>query len=908
MADVKCPMCGKPNPADAEICEYCQARIKPLIIGDQEQSDPSDWLAGLRLTNDSNPQPSQSEEPPAEQDSSDWLARIRARHQTETPAEETSSAGDENISDWLADLRQGVEEPAPLAEDLNQPLRQEAPFNEDMQEAPASIEEAIEAKPGEPHSSDEETPAFSDHDLGWLSAFQSTQPDSSNKSDQDPTTPVEASDWLESIGASTPSTNAELDNDLGWLSAFQQDATSSEEARLTPATETPADVPAGLDWLGEDTSTQPINSETKAEENLDWLNAFQPDAISEEEVPITPATETPTEPTSVLDWLEESSPTEQVAPEPKAEEDLGWLSAFQPSAASEIPSRPETETPASETIAETSPSISEPSTDFAWLADLVPNEPPLPVEPSSQGVINPFEESTEIQTPAPDALPEWLVRLQNPPSEPTQPIEPVQPAQPEQPEWLRNFSTESSDPDLPTNPFTIPVEDLPVAPDSASRDLVLPGQEIPDWLSDLTTDASSTLPTAPAFLPDDQLAPTVPESTAALFGGEDLPEWIGQEEASREVEKPAEESPAEELEPAQLPTWLQTMRPVEAVAPSPSSNLPEDNRVEKAGPLAGLRGLVNGSESVTQYQKPPLYSVKLQVTERQRLHANLLENILESETQATVSGKETRLSPQRILRGVVTLLLLAVLLIPLILQLPAPLQSDPDAFPTFIAGLGQLNQGDDVLLAVEYDPGLAAELEGSAIGLLKWLEQRQASVSLISTNPAGPALAEALLQTTWSREAIQASSANLGYIAGGSTALAQLATASLQQQLSLSDLVKRPLRLPEGWTVQPSFNQFKAIILLTDNIETGRAWVEQISPALGETPLLIISSAQAAPVLQAYTGTQVQSLMTGSSQTGTSRLAAYQFGMLFAAILILFGGLVQGLLSLFKHSRKAQEG
>ncbi len=30
MADVRCPMCGKPNPEELELCQFCQARIKPL--------------------------------------------------------------------------------------------------------------------------------------------------------------------------------------------------------------------------------------------------------------------------------------------------------------------------------------------------------------------------------------------------------------------------------------------------------------------------------------------------------------------------------------------------------------------------------------------------------------------------------------------------------------------------------------------------------------------------------------------------------------------------------------------------------------------------------------------------------------------------------------------------------------
>jgi len=30
MEDVRCPMCGKPNPPDEEVCQFCQARLRPI--------------------------------------------------------------------------------------------------------------------------------------------------------------------------------------------------------------------------------------------------------------------------------------------------------------------------------------------------------------------------------------------------------------------------------------------------------------------------------------------------------------------------------------------------------------------------------------------------------------------------------------------------------------------------------------------------------------------------------------------------------------------------------------------------------------------------------------------------------------------------------------------------------------
>jgi hypothetical protein len=899
MADVKCPMCGKPNPADAEVCEYCQARLKPLIISNLGNSDPADLLAGLRTPGETNPVEPETPEPAAsEDDSTDWLARIRARHQVETPAVEgeVPTGGEEAISDWLTSLRRDAEEPAPTDDALSRLFGEAAPAAPESEPASPFPEYAPEKEEPSNEADLEIPPAGSDDDLGWLSAFTSEGTASLKTNPVEPTAEI-PSEPTEAV--------AEPASDLGWLADFNNP-------------EQPA-------------------SEAKSGDDLDWLSAFQAvGSAGLETTLVESVAEPPAEPhepvaEQAVDLVlgADRSEAQQPTSEGQPDDDLGWLNAFQfeQSAAPVVPGAESAiETPA------------EPVTDFDWLADLgvggTPKESPA-VLPGSALL---DDESTEILQPAPDALPDWLVQLQGSPNtqapaipiQPAAPIqseqpdwlvqfqgtpaaeppaEPIQPSQPEQPDWLRSLSGETGETETPSGPFTVPVVAEPEISIPESSALVSPSQVIPDWLTSLPTDQPTNFPMAQAFLPEDQLAPSVPASTPALFGDQDLPEWIGQEESEQKPTE-AEEPPTEELEPAQLPTWLQTMRPVEAVAPVASASDVDDNRVEKVGPLAGLRGLINGSETVTQYRKPPIYSIKLQVTERQRLHANLLENILNTETQATVPVKEARLSSQRILRGLVTLLLLAALLIPLVLQwqslIPARNSSQMEVF---IDRLSRISSGDPILLVVEYDPGLAAELEGAAAGPLKLLGEKNAAVTLISTNPFGPTLGEELLNHApgWTPEKFSVSSANLGYIAGGSTAIAQLASIKLAGDVILNDLAKSSYRIPKDWQIQKNLSDYKTIILLTDNVETGRSWVEQISPALGETPLLIISSAQSAPILQSYTGAQVESLISGSTQVSNSRTAAFQIGMLLATLLILIGAVVQGVLLLVSRPKKPRE-
>ncbi len=100
MADVRCPMCGKSNPENLEICQYCQARLKPLHIS------PSD--AGSEKPSQS----SGSEVPGSDESAPEWLRSLRLEE--EINELEEPSAGDE-MPDWSNDS--DVENPPDLPAD-----------------------------------------------------------------------------------------------------------------------------------------------------------------------------------------------------------------------------------------------------------------------------------------------------------------------------------------------------------------------------------------------------------------------------------------------------------------------------------------------------------------------------------------------------------------------------------------------------------------------------------------------------------------------------------------------------------------------------------------------------------------------------------------------------------------------
>jgi hypothetical protein len=106
-----------------------------------------------------------------------------------------------------------------------------------------------------------------------------------------------------------------------------------------------------------------------------------------------------------------------------------------------------------------------------------------------------------------------------------------------------------------------------------------------------------------------------------------------------------------------------------------------------------------------------------------------------------------------------------------------------------------------------------------------------------------------------------------------------------------------------------SFSQFSALFLLTDDADSARAWIEQTKSARGDIPIpfVVVSSAQAAPMIQPYYASgQINGLASGlydgalfeqkdiegKPNTVRKYWDAYSVGMLLAMALILGGGLI----------------
>ncbi len=131
-------------------------------------------------------------------------------------------------------------------------------------------------------------------------------------------------------------------------------------------------------------------------------------------------------------------------------------------------------------------------------------------------------------------------------------------------------------------------------------------------------------------------------------------------------EEEQDQQPADKIQAAELPSWVQAMRPVESVVDQTKTASLEENQVtEQSGPLAGLVGVLPGGSGLGMTRKPPAYSVKLQVSTAQQRYISNLDQLVSKETHAsTVKGE--RQQSNRLLRWLIAGILVFVVCLPFI--------------------------------------------------------------------------------------------------------------------------------------------------------------------------------------------------------------------------------------------------
>lgn len=829
MADIRCPMCGKPNPDDRDTCQYCQARLKPLIGGPPEEQPqaPSTPPAG-------------APEPEAPAGAGDWLSDFRTDEPEDTLSEEgDASGGSSDSGDWFSRLEGEATDEATSISSSSQ-------LNEDS--LPDWLRGSTETPASEGEAEPEDEP-------DWLHQFHEQSADDAvpgpGKSYQD-TGSIGATDWLSGLSS------------LGEPSA--EEAGQADE-------NADGELPDWMKPAAEPGSSQP--AEPSLDEALpDWSQTSEQGTL--------PSPESPSQEVALPDWMHE------LGGEPEA--------------------------------GESGESASEESAESAVLGDLPDwlssQMPPTPREetPSLFGEAGPEQEidwsQAEAATELPSGVPDWLTEASAP--------------------------TEASHADLDETPSEPAEEDTSA-----------------DWFSKLgVTPEENTAETTPAFvMSDEDMVPFVSGDEIAasepVSGDLDsLPDWLSQVSAEPQPtppETPASHSappaepapqPGDDLAPAQLPTWLEAMRPVESAAPSVPTPEEGPSTVETAGPLAGLRGILPAEAEIARIRKPPVYSVKLQISEAHQARVSLLEELIASEGQPKPVAPHAVIVPQTALRLAVALLLILAVLGAFWMGNAWTTLPDPASVPPELESLrGQieaLSGETPVLVAFDYDPGFSGEMEAAASAVIAHLMEKRVPLVFVSTNPLGPALAERLVKhqvdelnsqllpntTPYTTSLFT----NLGYIPGGIAGLRAFAETPAQ-------IFPRSLNGQEIWDTPPLTSSatlagFALALVIADNPDTARSWIEQAAPVLKPSPLLMIVSAQAEPIIRPYYDSgQVQGMLSGlaggaayENKTGlkdglaSASWDAFSASLLVATILILIGGLVNAsLATMARNKRKGEE-
>lgn len=821
MAEIRCPMCSKPNPDDLEICQYCQARLKPLVVdpsAPQDNSDLPDWLRSLG--EDFSDEDEGTFELDGEQEPQDWLERLEPEAEQASEAPESSDederqqpdiAADE--PDWLQDFRT---------------LEGEAEQDEFLEEEEAANQE--QAVPD------------------WMKA-SGLAPDDA----EDDLTP----DWLGRFGESQEADAQNLPDWLGSLSTdAEQETQAFDEAENvfqdedddTPEVELP-------DWLAaEEQSLEPPASEPfesvaplATGELPDWLSSLSP---METEEP--PGSEPDEDDQDFSDWLAEEP---DVLPVEEPEPDLpDWLSEIggQPPAAAEEPDQAEV-------------------------------EPDLPSWLDSEAVPEPEPEDAEEAE-----MPDWLSTLEgfSVPDEPQPPLtlDDVQMGDQESravPGWLREME------------------------DSTEVEF---GDDAGAGWGDEEAESEPVVGKVSPFVRDDDFE-------TDLFDASELPDWISDE--PEETAEPVDD----ELAAADLPSWVQAMRPVEPDSQPDRSQGP----METAGPLSGLHSVLSAELEIAQIKKPPAYSSKLRFSEAQQFRAELLENLLSTEGQTKPIPRPAIVSTQSVLRGIVGVILVALLglLIATGSQVvPLPQITTIPREVSRASGLVQnLPAEARVLVAFDYEPGMSGEMQVAAASVVNHLMLKAARLTVVSSSPTGPALAEHFIHTIQARHDYQSGRQyiNLGYIPGGITGL--LSFAQIPERVT-----PRSFDGQDAWASEPlsginTLADFDMLVVITDNPNTGRAWIEQVHPAMETVPFITVISAQAEPLIRPYYGlqnAQVDGMVSGvlggafyeqATQSNQARLYwdAFNLGLVLAVAAILIGGVMQ-IITLILARRAEQRG
>ena len=839
---IKCPICGEMNSAELELCTNCRSPLQPKSNIPSGQNPTKKHTAEL--------------EPILPQ----WLREARDASRSVDPQDDSP--------DYLQTTENKPKPPASQP-DLLAGLQSQT-SDDDEEEVPDWLASITGASPKSKLAKDE--PAT---DVRWV--------EMGNKDDFAQS---------ENILAQPPSRGGQEDDVPAWLAGLQNESAPEKDeltdwlrdSNETPARETPA---------FESSSFTPTQDETP-----DWLKQMSADAESKSQQVSSQLASDSNFNVDTPDWLKQMSanaePVEAKVPQDAPELNIDtpdWLSTLGGASENALggESAAFTEADVPEKEAESLPPMDMP--DWLKSSSEVPDEKP------SQDTTTPLWLKPQVQSQEPE-MPAWLSSAEETVYLDQQKEEP--PAQDDLlgdvPDWLKAAAPEKTIFDSQ--------DELKSEIDSA---------ETPDWFSSIPPSGETEVEeksepekvdpfaSMPAFTLDSQSE----ENLDGLFT--EMPDWLsGATDQPATSQQPIPITNEDVLPSSDLPSWVEAMRPSDSGLSQLTSSA-SDQTLESRGALAGLQGVLPAVPGFTPTSKPKAYSLKLNANDEQLRHAGILEDILAAETSPVPIESFSTLMPSRALRWTLAFLILAVVFSTTFLR--TQIFSLPRGVPNEVSAAIQVMQSIPenaaVLVAFDYEPSRAGEMEAAATPLLdQLLLLKRSRFTLIATNETGSVLAERFISGPLAfHQQSGMQYTNLGYLPGG-----QLGIRAFAQNPSVtspSDIFGQPAWASPTLQDVTALNQFTAMILITDNADAARVWIEQTQGLRGNIPFIVVSSAQAAPMIQPYyDSAQVTGIVPGlyggaifeqynAGRPGTARnyWDAYSIGMLIAMAFVLGGGL-----------------
>ncbi len=378
--------------------------------------------------------------------------------------------------------------------------------------------------------------------------------------------------------------------------------------------------------------------------------------------------------------------------------------------------------------------------------------------------------------------------------------------------------------------------------------------ESPDWLEAMESEdgvSEADLPHVPALVGGAE------EPADEEPGDLGIPDWLGEIEPLEDESASTPQEGSPDLAPATLPNWLEAMRPVDTFRSVVEIEPEDDQAVESVGPLAGLSGVLLAEPIVAMPRTSSVGSLELDVSERQYAQAELLHRLVEEEEQ------EAPAMPKRGVRlAVFRWAIAAVVLIAVSLPIltGAPSFALPSLEPRELGALFNLVERlpleQPVLVVFDYEPGYAGELEAVSGAFLDQMMARGLPLASMSTRPTGSALALLALAPFVDRYGYENGQniVNLGYLSGGQTAVQLFAISPREAVLegfALPDQVQEVWETPVLDEVEV-LSDFGMVAVITADSESARVWAEQARPNMGDTPLVVVLSAGAEPLVRPY--------------------------------------------------------